>query len=310
MAAQTSPASSKDEVARQLERCSVRIRQSVPASTLTTFGIGGPIRYVIEADDTETLSSALKVLGDHGEPYRVLGAGSNLLVTDTGIEDWVIKLGKGLRRYHEKEDGVLEVGAAMPLMTLSREVSARGLSGLEFAGGIPASVGGAVFMNAGAHGGDMSNCIESIELVLPSGEIAKISSDTLVFSYRRTELPTGAIVTGAQLRLVESDPVVVERRRAEFLAERKKNQPLTLPSAGSVFKNPSPSRTAGVLIEEAGIRGHRIGGAIISPMHGNWIVNDTKNARERDVVQLISFCQRTIHDCHGIDLEPELVRWA
>lgn len=292
--------------AAELERVSgVRVRAQVLGSTVTTYAIGGPLQYLVEPDSCEQLAAVQRFLSEHGEAARVLGAGSNLLINDGGVPGWVIRLGRGLRGCEALGGGRFRVGGGAALMNLSRSLSQAGWAGLEFAGGIPASIGGATRMNAGAHGGEMAQVLRVIEVVTSQGETLRLDPLELCFSYRHSQLPAGAIVSAVEIELTESDAAVTEQRRAEYLAHRKKYQPLTLPSAGSVFKNPDPQRPAGKLIEAAGLKGQRRGGAQISELHGNWIVNPERKASAADVEALIALCQERV----GERLEVELVRW-
>ena len=284
-------------------------KQDIKAKTLTTFSIGGSLLNFLEVNSSEELRAALSWLIESGEKYRILGAGSNLLIPDQELTEWVIKLGKGFRYCNDKEEGVFEVGGAMPLMSLSRELSKDGYTGLEFAGGIPGSLGGAVRMNAGAHGNDMSEIISEVNYLTPEAELKCVKVDKLNFSYRYASLPDNAIVLSAMLKLERVAPKETAQRRAEFLDYRKQTQPLSLPSAGSVFRNPSPERTAGHLIESVGLKGTKCGGASISNLHANWIVNEAKQASFNDVTALIERCQEEVEKTHKITLQPEIVRW-
>ena len=287
----------------------VAVRQAVPAARMTTMAIGGDFAVLLEPNTLAELSAVLSFASEAGITVRFLGAGSNLLVTDAGISDWVVKAGRGFRTVHEYAPGEFEVGCAMSLMSLSRELSQQGYAGLEFAGGIPASLGGAVCMNAGAHGGEMAEVLTAVQVVHASGTVEWISASADMFSYRHTALPAGAMVTAARLVLVASSPEKTAAQRTAFLAHRKSTQPLTQPSSGSVFKNPENYPAAGYLLEQVGVRGHRIGGASISEMHGNWIVNLKKKARFGDVVALIELCQTRVQQRFGLLLQPEIVRW-
>jgi UDP-N-acetylmuramate dehydrogenase len=189
-------------------------------------------------------------------------------------------------------------------------MSGRGLSGLEFAGGIPASMGGAARMNAGAHGGQISDVLESLTFVDVHGNVREVTPAELNFSYRRSGLPDGAIVTSVRLVLKPSEPEECIQRRNHFLSERKKAQPLSSPSAGSVFKNPAPDRTAGKLIESVALKGERRGGAMISEKHGNWIINVERRAVSGDVLELIELCKERVFSETGLRLEQEVIYWG
>ncbi len=284
-------------------------RQSEAGRKYSTYCIGGPFEYLLELNNTQEIQAALKACTTLGLEPRILGFGSNILLPDEEISGLTIKLGPGLRSVESQGQARFEVGAAMSLMTLSRKVSEQGFGGLEFAGGIPASIGGALRMNAGAHGGQMSDIVESVTLVSRQSEIFRLSRDELKFSYRRSVIPEGAIVCSVTMQLRESSHTETSKKRADFLKARRDSQPLSLPSAGSVFKNPDPARTAGMLIDQAGLRGRRCGGAQISEMHGNWIVNPERQARAAEVKQLIELCQSEVQSQFGVELERELIYW-
>ena len=289
------------------------IRSGVLGRDLTTYSIGGPIQTLCEPEDSQQLQQAVALLADSGAPWRVIGAGSNLLIADAGLQTVVLRLGKGFRSslVGPGRDGavMVEVGAAASLMTLSRTVSEQGLSGLEFAAGIPATVGGAVFMNAGAHGGDIASVLHEIT-VLRGSELQRIAASELPFRYRHSGLEPSAVVVAATFKLQPGDRERIVERRAQCLAERKARQPLTSPSAGSVFKNPAPERPAGRLLEECGLKGAAVGGAVVSALHGNWIINPQRSATAEDVQALMARCVEAVAAHAGVVLQPEVLYWA
>lgn len=287
----------------------IKVRLGISGRSLTTFSIGGPLEFLVEPNTEEEVAFVISALCTAGREYRTIGAGSNLLISDRGVRGWVIKLGKGFRGYQQLGQGRFFVGASTALMSLSRELSDSGYAGLEFAGGIPASVGGAVRMNAGAHGGEMVEVLESVRVVLKGGVLETLPIAALDCSYRSTSLPDAAIVIGATVNLIQSTKEQTSKLRASFLASRKSAQPLSLPSAGSIFKNPTPEQTAGRLIEATGLKGTVSGGAKVSEMHGNWIVNEGKKASHSDVVRLIEICTKGVKDSFNLTLESELLRW-
>jgi len=194
-------------------------------------------------------------------------------------------------------------------MSLARKLSDDGFSGLEFAAGIPASIGGATFMNAGAHGSEICERIFQVRGVLPDGSQRTWRREELPWRYRWSGLPAGVTVTSIELELVEGDKATIARACSAHLSERRARQPLSMPSAGSVFKNPSPTEPAGRVLEGAGLKGHRIGGAVVSELHANWIVNPEKQATAADVAQLIDYCRSRVREHSGIELEPEVKLW-
>jgi UDP-N-acetylmuramate dehydrogenase len=288
----------------------VTIRCQVLGAKLTTFAIGGPLQFLAEPNSAQELAKLLRFLAENKQNCKILGAGSNLLIADQGLPGWVIKLGSGFRVVQHVKESVYEVGAAMPLMLLSRDLSEQGFSGLEFAGGIPASLGGAVYMNAGAHGSEMAALIERVRLMDMQGHESEISGQEAGFSYRQSNLGQDKIVLGVRLRLVKSDVQRTTQCRRHFLAERKAKQPLNLPSAGSVFKNPGPTQAAGFLLDQAGLKGQRVGGAEVSRVHANWIVNPEKKAKAADVADLMSLCIERVRSRFGISLCAEINVWG
>lgn len=285
------------------------VREGVLGASLSTFAIGGPIRVVVTVETVEELSKVASLLTQEGQRYQVVGNGSNVLFGDDPLQLWVIKLGAGFRRSEARADDEVEVFGSVPLMSFARQVSSEGRSGLEFAAGIPATIGGAVFMNAGAHGAEICERIVEVRGVLRDGTVSAWRVGDLPWRYRHSGLPVGAVVTSVVLSLPSGDKERISQRCAHNLAERRARQPLALPSAGSVFKNPSPERPAGMLLEELGMKGFAIGGAMVSELHANWIVNPKRQATARDVVSVIEACQERARATSGIELEPEVRLW-
>lgn len=300
-----------DELRAALARLAP-VRSGILGADLTTYAIGGPLELLCEPETQEQLIQVVELLKQRAVAWRILGAGSNILVADEGIKEVVIRLGRGFRGSHVLSESpditIIEVGAAASLMTLSRTVSDQGLSGLEFAAGIPATIGGAVFMNAGAHGSEMAAVLGEITVLRGAG-VERIAARSLPFRYRHSGLSSEEVVIGASFVLRRGDRELVARQRAECLAERKARQPLSSPSAGSVFKNPSPKLAAGRLIEEAGLKGLVQGGAQVSTLHANWIINPGRRASAREVEALMAQCVETVADRTGVVLDPEVIRW-
>lgn len=299
-------------------------RLDVTGARVTTFCIGGPLEYWVEVQDEVQLAGLVRLARDEGVACRVIGRGSNLLIADGGVAGVTIKLGDkfslirpagsdlgGAWRITQRSSGApnLMVGAAAYLPKVSRELSEAGLSGLEFAGGIPGTVGGAICMNAGAHGSEMAEVVDKICFVTAQGDFEQVAYRELNPCYRYGGLPDGAIVTGVELCLVEGDLESIRQRRESCLEARRKSQPLHLPSAGSVFRNPSSELTAGRLLEECGLKGAAEGGAVVSEMHANWIVNPSKRALALDVKRLIQRCKDAAAGV-GADLIQEVKEWA
>ncbi|MCB9030357.1 MAG: UDP-N-acetylmuramate dehydrogenase [Deltaproteobacteria bacterium] len=279
-------------------------------SKLTTYSIGGMLAKLVEVNSTDELLSLVRFITETGENFRILGAGSNLLLPDAGLDQWVIKLGKGFRQVEKLRGGSFRVMGAMPLIVLSHQLSAAGYSGLEFAGGIPASFGGAIYMNAGAHGGEIVDLVKSITVVTVDGELLELPQAELNFTYRKSNLPKSSMVVSAEIELIPGSSDQILQTRAYYLSERKKNQPITLPSSGSVFKNPKERGSAGRIIESLGLKGVSVGGAQISEHHANWIVNKDRLATANEVLELVRLCQDRALTERGVRLETELIYWG
>ncbi len=287
----------------------IKISSDTRAANLTTFSIGGALKCLIEVSSLEAASTLYRRISAASLPVKFLGAGSNLLIPDAGLDIPVIRLGRQFNYFKPIASGIFEVGAATSLMRLSRTLSEEGFSGTEFAGGIPASIGGALRMNAGAHGSEVCNVLEEVTFVLSQGEVVSVKAKELSFSYRYSSIPKEALITSAKIRLAAGDRERSRQKRQEYLVERKSRQPLNMPSAGSVFKNPDVKNSAGRLIDQAGLKGSVVGGAKVSELHGNWIVNPLRTALAADVEALIKLCQERVQQASGIKLEAEIVRW-
>ncbi|MCD1261618.1 UDP-N-acetylmuramate dehydrogenase [Paenibacillus athensensis] len=281
------------------------IRLNEKLAPYTTWKIGGPADLLIVPVSKEAIAASIRILVRHQVPWTVIGRGSNLLVADKGIRGAVIKLGDTLETL--RFDGTtVYAGASYSFIKLSVLAAKAGLTGLEFAGGIPGSVGGAVYMNAGAHGSDVSRILKQAEVILDSGEIVTMQADDLRYAYRHSVLHTlPGIVTEAVFELVEGDRKEIAGAMAAYRDRRLRTQPLQLACAGSVFRNPQGGFAA-KLIEEAGLKGKRVGGAEVSELHANFIVN-TGNATAVDVLTLIEEIQQIVLDKYGISLVPEVL---
>ncbi|TWI55773.1 UDP-N-acetylmuramate dehydrogenase [Halalkalibacter nanhaiisediminis] len=280
------------------------IKENEPLSNHTTWKIGGPADVLLEPSSVEDLKRVMELIDLYQVPWRVIGRGSNLLVADGGIEGAVIKLGKGIDDL-EIKDEIVRVGGGYPLIKLATVISREGLSGLEFAGGIPGSVGGAVFMNAGAHGSDISNILKEALVLYPNGRLEWISAKDMEFSYRTSRLQKeeGICVEAIfQLKRGQKEEIVSHMQANKDY--RRESQPWKYPTCGSVFRNPLPNH-AGKLIETAGLKGYQIGGAQISLMHANFIVN-IDHAKAQDVIDLISHVKETIKEKYNVDMEAEV----
>jgi UDP-N-acetylmuramate dehydrogenase len=271
---------------------------------LTTFRIGGPAAIYLEPESERDLVAAGEAVRETGLPFVVIGKGSNVLVSDEGFPGLVLRLGRGYR-WAARDGARLTAGGSMPLPALAGVALSHGLSGLEFGVAIPASVGGAVRMNAGAHGGEMAEVVESVEVFeLLAGTARRIAAAEIEFRYRTSELPHDGVVVGTALRLGPGDPAAIRARMDEAREWRRRTQPLAEPNCGSVFKNP-PGEHAARLIDAAGGKGLSVGGAAVSTKHANFIVA-SEGARASDVVQVIRAVQDLVAARFDVHLEPEV----
>jgi UDP-N-acetylmuramate dehydrogenase len=282
-----------------------KVKENEPLAHHTTMKIGGPAEIFIEPSSVENLQKTMLLIRKNNVKWRAIGRGSNLLVSDLGIEGAVIKLGSGLD--HIELDGQeVKVGGGLSLISFATMISKQGLSGLEFAGGIPGSVGGAVYMNAGAHGRDISKILVKAHILFADGTMEWLSNEEMQFSYRTSVLQKkrpGIVVEAIfHLEPGEKDLIVAEMQKNKDY--RRNTQPWNYPCAGSIFRNPLPNY-AGRLIEAAGLKGYSIGGAKVSEMHGNFIVNDG-NATAKDVLALIQFIKDKIYDLYQVKMETEV----
>ncbi|WP_409174655.1 UDP-N-acetylmuramate dehydrogenase [Brevibacillus fortis] len=276
-----------------------------PLANHTTWRIGGPADLLIQPKDKASLQKALQIIHRHEIPWSVIGRGSNLLVRDRGIRGAVLKVAEGLSHCEFRGEEVC-VGAGYSMIRLAVETGKMGLTGMEFAGGIPGTVGGAVYMNAGAHGSDLSRILIDAEILFENGESKVLSNEELSFSYRTSLLQKQkGIVLEARFQLRTGDREEIAATLAANKERRRNTQPLQMPCAGSVFRNP-PNDHAGRLIEAAGLKGYRVGGAQVSEKHSNFIVN-CGGATAADVLTLIDHVRSTILEKNGIDLHPEVL---
>jgi len=281
-----------------------RVRTGVPLAPLTTFRIGGPAALYVEPERDEDLVAVHRAVRESGVPFVVVGKGSNILVSDDGYRGLVIRLGKGYR-WAARELDRLRAGAAMPLPALAGVALRHGLGGLEFGVAIPATVGGAVKMNAGAHDGEIAHVVRRIDLFLVGqGDTTAMDAEAAGFSYRRSSFPEDAVVLAATFELQEADVTAIRARMAEGREWRRQTQPLAELNCGSVFTNP-PGGHAAALIDAAHLKGERVGGAAVSTKHANFIVADP-GATAADVVALIKLVQERVARDSDVRLEPEV----
>lgn len=284
------------------------VSYDMPMSQYTTLGVGGNAEVVFKAKNIEGLMQMVGDLKGEGIDYLVVGRGSNLLVGDEGLEGVVILLNEGLASIeaHTAGEPWVKAGAGVALNTLVNFCTERGLAGLEFLAGIPGTLGGAVAMNAGAWGKEIKDVITKITILTGEGTVESKGRGDLAFQYRELDLPLGSIILDGSLRLSLDRPASVKKRVISYRDDRKKRQPIDMQSAGSVFKNPEGDY-AGRLIEAAGLKGRRVGGAMISPKHANFIVN-TGGASASDFTALMDLAVDTVREMFDVDLIPEIRR--
>jgi UDP-N-acetylmuramate dehydrogenase len=289
------------------QRMAGRILFDEPAGRHTSIGVGGRIDALLFPEDERELKAVVGFLRRRQIPFLPVGNWTNLIVRDGGCRGALISLGRirGVSLRDEGENGILlPAGAGCPLSELVNLAVREGVAGMEFCAGIPGSVGGAIRMNAGAYGGEIAKIVESVTLLDGSGEIRNVAREGLPFSYRNLDLPAESIIIGAAFRLRRGEMEKVAGRVREILGLRREKHPLEFQSAGSIFKNP-PDRPAGRLIEEAGLKGFRIGDAQVSEKHGNFIVN-RGTASAEDLLRLIALVQQRVFEKSGYALETEV----
>jgi UDP-N-acetylmuramate dehydrogenase len=282
----------------------MKVEERVPLSRFTTLGTGGTARYFGRPETLAELEELLRWADAGGLAVTVVGLGSNMLVADEGVDALVLKLGGDLARV-SADDGGLEAGGGAPLAVCLHRARAASLGGIEFACAIPGTVGGGVWMNAGAYEGDVASVLESA-LVVDANGSRRLTPSELGLSYRRSGLTLGEVVAGARFRLERRDPAEIKAIVAGMQAQRKAAQPTNKRTFGSVFKNPQHELSAGRMLEACGLRGYRIGGAQISPRHANFIEN-ADSATSADALALMIEARRRALERFGVELEHEVV---
>jgi UDP-N-acetylmuramate dehydrogenase len=273
---------------------------------LTTYRVGGPAQWFIAPHTIEQLQASVQWASGEGLPITVLGAGSNLLISDCGLTGLVISTRHLRDQTFCEETGIVTVAAGKPLPRLCWQLAKQGWAGLEWAVGIPGTIGGAVVMNAGAHGESISDSIIDALILEPNGALQTLTNTELDYGYRASKLQgQQSIVLSANFALKTHQPIdVVQATTESHLNHRLSTQPYDLPSCGSVFRNPLP-KTAGWLIENSGLKGFMIGGAQVAPKHANFIVN-VGGAKAADIYALIFYIQQQIEDRWSLRLRPEV----
>ncbi|WP_339062319.1 UDP-N-acetylmuramate dehydrogenase [Tepidibacillus marianensis] len=276
-----------------------------PLSKHTSWKIGGAADGFIIPINREKLIQTIQILTEEQVPWKVLGKGSNLLVLDQGFRGAILHLGSKEFEQIEFDGNHVSVGANASIIRLANVAAKQGLSGIEFAGGIPGTVGGAVYMNAGAHGSDISKVLIESDILLENGTIERWKKLDFEFAYRKSRLQIKkGIIVNARFQLQPGDRKEMIEQMIRFKERRTKTQPYHLPCAGSVFRNPEGDY-AGRLIEELGLKGYQIGGAQISTMHANFIVN-VGQATAKNVLTLIRMVQKKVYETYGITLKTEV----
>jgi UDP-N-acetylmuramate dehydrogenase len=281
-----------------------RVQAASPLGPATWFRVGGPAELLVRPADSTDLCRMLAGLAEE-IPLTVLGAASNVIIRDGGVSGIVLRLGRGFARVDIERDGLV-AGAACLDVTVAEHAAAAGLGGLEFLCGIPGTIGGAVAMNAGAYGGDMAGCLDWVELVTRSGELIRLTAARLAFAYRQAALPPGGVVVRARLRAVPGDRAAIAARMAAIRAARDAAQPVGARTGGSTFRNPDHMK-AWELIDAAGGRGLRRGGAQVSEKHCNFLLN-TAEASAADLEGLGEELRRRVFAASGVSLQWEIRR--
>ncbi|HEX5962394.1 MAG TPA: UDP-N-acetylmuramate dehydrogenase, partial [Gemmatimonadales bacterium] len=298
-------------------RVAGKVRESEPVGRYSTYRIGGPATVLLPGTP-EDIGAALTLTHDAGVPWFAIGLGSNILLPDEGLDALVIRMGKGLDRLAQTGDS-WTLGAGLPAPLAARRTAGAGFAGLHIFVGVPGTVGGGVYMNAGCHGGDWAEVVDRVTVVDSTGRDTVLGRAEIPFTYRRSGLE-GRVVVEATVLLRQEDQTHLDEAIAEMFEWRQRGTPFNQPCCGSVFKNPAgPSwkqedgpRTAGQLIEAAGLKGFAVGGAQVSPMHANYFVN-TGAATAADVRALITHARTTVEDAFGVRLETEVKligRWG
>ncbi|MEY8337025.1 UDP-N-acetylmuramate dehydrogenase [Lachnospiraceae bacterium 62-35] len=280
------------------------VKRNEPMKKHTTFHVGGPADYFVSPEDEQHFLAAAALCRKEGMPCYIVGNGSNLLVSEEGFRGVMMETGKGLC-YIREEEGLLKAGAGIFLSTLAKEALRLSLTGLEWASGIPGTLGGAVVMNAGAYGSEIRDVLVSVRVLDLDGTVKEISAEELQLGYRSSIIPSREyIMLEAALRLPSGNRDEIKAQMEELAAKRKARQPLEYPSAGSTFKRPA-GYFAGKLIEDAGLRGFRVGDAQVSEKHCGFVINRGQ-ARADEVMDLCRQVRQRVYDAFGVELELEI----
>ncbi len=283
----------------------MQVKEMEPLCAHTTFRIGGPAAFYLVPEQAEEVKKAIAFANERELPFLTIGRGSNILFPDEGYDGVVIEVGRGMEHIELMDDGRIRAAAGTGVGALAAAAARESLSGLEFASGIPGTLGGAVTMNAGAYGGEIRDCLVSATVLDADGAIQELEKDELELGYRTSVIQKkGYIVLEALFQMKEGDRRAIQQRMREMNESRRQKQPLEYPSAGSTFKRPE-GNFAGKLIEDAGLRGYRVGDAQVSEKHCGFVIN-RGNATAAQVRELIAHVQEKVFQMSGIKLEPEV----
>ncbi len=283
----------------------MRILEQEPLSAHTTFRIGGPASFYMIPENAEEIREGIHFAKEREFPFITIGRGSNMLFPDEGYHGVVIEIGSGMNEIEYSGAGKIRAQAGALLSAIASEAARHSLTGFEFAGGIPGTLGGAVVMNAGAYGGEIKDCIVSARVMDSAGNESTLSREQLELGYRTSVIQSrGDLVLEAEFQFETGDPREIRERMKELNAKRREKQPLEFASAGSTFKRPE-GHFAGKLIEDAGLRGYRVGDAQVSEKHCGFVVN-RGHATAKEVLAVICDVQKKVLESSGVKLEPEV----
>lgn len=276
-----------------------------PLRAHTTFRIGGPARYYLVPENEEEIREALDFAREKGYSFYIIGKGSNILFCDEGYDGVIIEIGRGFDHILCREDGTVTAEAGIAMSSMAAKLAAAGLTGFEFAGGIPGTLGGGIAMNAGAYGGEIKDCIRKVKVLTPEGGIRVLDQEELQLGYRTSVIQKSSyLVLKGEFAFHKDKAEAIQARMRELNQRRRDKQPLEYPSAGSTFKRPE-GFFAGKLIEDAGLKGYRVGDAQVSEKHCGFVINRGE-ATAADVAQLIREVQEKVKEQFGVMLEPEV----
>ena len=285
-----------------------RVCYDEPMARHTSYRIGGPASLYIECACITDISRVLEVVEQHGLPWCVVGKGSNLLVSDDGFKGAILTLGQEFKYFSfpdgEAGESLLVAGGGVILSNLVQSAFKGGFSGLEFCVGIPGTLGGALFMNAGSASEWIGSIVETVAVLRPGHGLQQYTAQQLSWNYRHSGIPVGEVIVEGSLRVAKGHLSSIRGKMEAMLKKRRKSQPLTVPNAGSVFRNP-PGDSAGRIIESLGLKGLKVGGAKVSDLHANFIVNEGK-ASAADVVAIIVHIRELVKEKYGQELQPEI----